>query len=434
MLDRKLQPQIEVMEKISITPPQRKRMPNGSPLTIIDAGSQEVVRIDILIGAGRWQQTQLLQTLFTNRMMREGTKRFTSAQIAERLDYYGAWLELSSSMEHSYITLYSLNKYLACTLEIVESIVKEPIFPEKELHTVLEMNKHQFLVNSTKVDFIAQKSFASSIFGLGHPCGLFAEEYDYDRVTVECLKEYYQRYFHSNNCSIYVSGKITEEVLSEIEIRFGRESWGNTENKVSLSPCKMITTTQKRVFTEQKNAMQSAIRMGKVTLQKDHPDYLKVKILVTLFGGYFGSRLMSNIREDKGYTYGISAGIVSYPDASILQIATEAANEYVEDIIKEVYHEMKILQTELVTLEELTMVKNYMLGEMCRSYEGPFSLSESWIFIETSHLSDSYFERALEAVQTITAEEIRSLAQTHFCTEEMVEVVVGKQILNDNKP
>lgn len=433
MLNRQQQPQIEAIEKISIALPQRRVMPNGVPIAIIEAGTQEVVRIDILIGAGKWQQNQLLQTLFTNRMMREGTKRFTSAQIAERLDYYGAWLELSSSMEHSYVTLYSLNKYVTHTLEIVESIIKEPTFPEKELMTVLDMNKHQFLVNSTKVDFMAQKSFSSSIFGLSHPCGRFAEEADYDRVTVACLKEYYEQYFHSGNCSIYVSGKISQEVINEIESRFGSQSWGNAHNKVGFTSYSLNTTTQKRVFTEQPNAMQSAIRMGQVTLQREHPDYLKMRVLVTLFGGYFGSRLMSNIREDKGYTYGISAGIVTYPDVSILQIATEAANEYVENIVKEVYHEMTVLQNELVSDEELTMVKNYMLGEMCRSYEGPFSLSESWIFIETSKLPESYFEQALQAVQTVTAEELRTLARTHFNIEGMIEVIAGKQIKNDNK-
>lgn len=428
MLNRKQQPDIAAIEKIAIAAPHRKTMPNGVPLAIIEAGTQEVVRIDILIGAGRWQQTQLLQTLFTSRMLREGTQRFTSAEIAEKLDYYGAWLELSSSMEHTYITLYSLNKYVARTLEIVESIVKEPLFPEKELKTVLDTNKHQYLVNSTKMDYLALKSFMNSIFGDNHPCGLFADEQSYDKVTVACLKEYYEQYFHSGNCSVYVAGKISDEILEAIERAFGREAWGNTVNKVEKLPYPIETTTQKRVHIEQPQAMQSAIKMGMKTLQRTHPDYLKMRVLITLFGGYFGSRLMSNIREDKGYTYGISAGIVTYPDASILQVATEAANEYVEDIIKEVYHEMKVLQTDLVSDEELTMVKNYMLGDMCRSYEGPFSLSESWIFIETSHLPNTYFENALKAVQTITAEELRTLAQTYFDSQKMIEVIAGKRI------
>lgn len=428
MLNRKIQPEIKAIEQISIAVPQRKTMSNGIPLNVIEAGNQDVVRVDILIGAGKWHQTQLLQTLFTNRMLREGTKRFTSAEIAEKLDYYGAWLELSTSMEYSYITLYSLNKYFANTLEIVESIVKEPVFPEKELSTVVETNKHQFLINSTKVEYLAQKSFASSIFGEEHPCGRFAMEADYDKVNSDCLKEFYDQYYHSGNCSIYISGKVTDEILNLLENSFGKESWGKIENKVLTLPAEIKTTSLKRVFTEQDSAMQSSIKMGKVMIQRTHPDYYKMRVLITIFGGYFGSRLMSNIREDKGYTYGISSGIASYPDAGVFVVSTEAANEYAEDIIKEVYNEMKTLQTELVPASELEMVRNYMLGEMCRSYEGPFSLSDAWMFIQTSHLSDSYFEESLKAVQNVTAEELRSLAQRYFNQENMIEVVSGKKL------
>jgi len=428
MLNRKIQPEIKAIENISIAVPQRKTMSNGIPLNVIEAGNQDVVRVDILIGAGKWHQTQLLQTLFTNRLLREGTKRFTSAEIAEKLDYYGAWLELSSSMEYSYITLYSLNKYFANTLEIVESIVKEPVFPDKELNTVVETNKHQFLINSTKVEYLAQKSFASSIFGEEHPCGRFAMEADYDKVTSACLKEFYDQYYHSGNCSIYISGKVTDEILNLLENSFGKESWGKIENKVLTQSADIKTTSLKRVFTEQDSAMQSSIKMGKVMIQRTHPDYYKMRVLITIFGGYFGSRLMSNIREDKGYTYGISSGIASYPDAGVFVVSTEAANEYAEDIIKEVYNEMKTLQTELVPGSELEMVRNYMLGEMCRSYEGPFSLSDAWMFIQTSHLSDSYFEESLKAVQNVTAEELRTLAQKYFNQENMIEVVAGKKL------
>ena len=428
MLNRKIQPEIKAIENISIAVPQRKTMSNGIPLNVIEAGNQDVVRVDILIGAGKWHQTQLLQTLFTNRLLREGTKRFTSAEIAEKLDYYGAWLELSSSMEYSYITLYSLNKYFANTLEIVESIVKEPVFPEKELNTVVETNKHQFLINSTKVEYLAQKSFASSIFGEEHPCGRFAMEADYDKVTSACLKEFYDQYYHSGNCSIYISGKVTDEILNLLENSFGKESWGKIENKVLTQSADIKTTSLKRVFTEQDSAMQSSIKMGKVMIQRTHPDYYKMRVLITIFGGYFGSRLMSNIREDKGYTYGISSGIASYPDAGVFVVSTEAANEYAEDIIKEVYNEMKTLQTELVPESELEMVRNYMLGEMCRSYEGPFSLSDAWMFIQTSHLSDSYFEESLKAVQNVTSEELRTLAQKYFDQENMIEVVAGKKL------
>ena len=158
--------------------PERMVLSNGIPLNVLNAGENEVVRIDFLIKGGRWQQVQPLQALFTNRMLREGTRRFTAAEIAERLDYYGAWLELSSASEHAYLTLYSLNKYLPETLDVLESIVKEPIFPEKELGVIIDTNIQQFLVNSSKVDFLAHRGLLKAVFGERHPGGrLVQEEY-----------------------------------------------------------------------------------------------------------------------------------------------------------------------------------------------------------------------------------------------------------------
>ena len=157
-MNRKIQPEIQTLKDFRILPPVRTTLPNGIPLTVINAGEQDVVRMDILFGGGRWQQSQKLQALFTNRMLREGTKKYTAATIAGKLDYYGSWLELSSSSDYAYITVYSLNKYVAETLEVVESMIKEPLFPEKELHTILDTNIQQYLVNTSKVDFLAHRS------------------------------------------------------------------------------------------------------------------------------------------------------------------------------------------------------------------------------------------------------------------------------------
>lgn len=189
-----------------------------------------------------------------------------------------------------------------------------------------------------------------------------------------------------------------------------------------------LSSDEKRIFVERSDAMQSAVRMGMLSMERNHPDYLKARVLVTLFGGYFGSRLMSNIREEKGYTYGISAGIIPYPGKGLLVVNTETTNEFVEPLIGEVYHEIDRLQNELVSNEELTMVKNYMLGDNCRSYESAFSLADSWIFVQVSKLQDTYFTDILDAIREVTPEEIRDLAGKHMCKENLKEVISGKKI------
>lgn len=408
--------------------PERMVLSNGIPLNVLNAGENEVVRIDFLIKGGRWQQVQPLQALFTNRMLREGTRRFTAAEIAERLDYYGAWLELSSASEHAYLTLYSLNKYLPETLDVLESIVKEPIFPEKELGVIIDTNIQQYLVNSSKVDFLAHRGLLKAVFGERHPGGRLVQEEDYHRITPSVLRDFYNRYYHSGNCSIYLSGKVTDECIRKVEQLFGSEPFGTGFRKPEKKEYLPVVSEEKRIFIERPDALQSAVRMGMLSLDRNHPDYLKFRVLVTLFGGYFGSRLMSNIREEKGYTYGISAGVMPYPGQGVLAVNAETANEFVEPLIAEVYHEIDRLQNDLVPAEELSMVQNYMSGEMCRSYESAFSLADAWIFVQISGLRDSYFTDALDAVKNVTPEEIRELAGKHLCKEKLKEVVSGKKM------
>ena len=428
MPDRTTPPAIRPMEGFAIARPERRRMKNGMPLNIIRAGSQEVVRLDVLIGAGGWHQTQALQAMFTNRMLREGTASMTSAQIAEKLDYYGAWLELSSSPNCGFITLYSLNKYFPRTLAIIADMLVNPTFPRKELEVVLESNRQQFLVNSQRVEVIARKEFNRSLFGDAHPFGRFAVEEDYGRITPEVLRAFYRKHYHSGNCKIFVSGKVTPEIERCIERNLGDAPWGIVSEVTPLDYFEPEQTTEKHIFVEKADALQSSLKMGCLVMDRLHPDFLKTRAMVTLFGGYFGSRLMSNIREEKGYTYGIGAGIVNCPGSGVLAITTEADNQYMDAIIREVYHEIDRLHNDLAPREEVEMVRSYMLGDFCRAYEGPFSLSEAWIYTETAELDDGFFERQVDSIRSVTPEEIRTLAQRYLCKEKLIEVVAGKKV------
>ena len=427
-LDRTLPPLLRPLEAFEILRPERLEMKNGIQLNVIRAGSQEVVRLDLLIGGGQWHQTQALQALFTNRMLREGTPTMTSAQIAEKLDYYGAWLDLSSSVNCGFVTLYSLNKYFPRTLAIIADMLMNPSFPEKELEVVLETNRQQFLVNSSRVEVIARKHFNRSLFGEEHPFGRFAVESDYGRIIPEVLREFYRKHYHSGNCTVYVSGKVTPEIIRCIEEHLGNATWGEIKEVQPLELIEPRQTTEKHVFVEKADALQSSLKMGCFMMDRVHPDFLKARVMVTLFGGYFGSRLMSNIREDKGYTYGIGAGIVNCPGSGVLAITTEADNQYIDSIITEVYREMDKMCNDLAPQEELEMVRNYMLGDFCRSYEGPFSLSEAWIYTKTADLDDDFFVRQVDSIRSITAEEIRTLAQRYLCKENLIEVVAGKKM------
>ena len=425
--DRTKAPSIKQIAHFSIGKPDRQTLSNGMPLNVINSGTEDVVRFDLVIHSGQLDQSQPLQAMFANRMLREGTKSFKSAEIAEKLDYYGAWLDLSSSVNCGFVTLYSLGKYFPQTLEILASMVKEPIFPERELKIVTDMNKHHFMVNNQRVDVLARKRLNHLLFGKEHPLGHFAVLEDYDKITVDSLHAFYNKNYSSKNCSAYVSGKVTDEILQCIEMHFGAKPWGCQTPKEPIPLILPTTAHVKRDFIEKEDALQSSIKMGCFVPAREHEDYLDLRVLTTLFGGYFGSRLMSNIREDKGYTYGIVAGVLSYPGCSVLGISTEADNEYVEPLIKEIYFEMDKLCNEKVPEHELDMVRNYMLGDMCRAYERAFSLSDAWIFIETGDLDEDFFDRSVQSIREINAERIQDLAYKYFIKENLIEVVAGKR-------
>lgn len=429
MLDRTRQPQINELTELNLQHPEVHHYSNGTTLYLLRAGQAEVMRIDILINGGRWHQTQLLQALFTNRMLREGTRRFSSLQISEKLDYYGAWLELSNAAEYNFVTLYTLNRYLPQTLEILESMIKEPVFPEDKLQVVVNANLQQFRVNSSKVDFLAHRAMVNGLYGNNHPCGQLPHEADYQCLTPEVLRTFYQKHYNSAGCTIYLSGNVTDDSLQRIESIFGSEEWGHILPATPLPVYTPQSTSEKRIFVEHPDALQNAVRMGCISMHHTHPDYCKFKVLITLLGGYFGSRLMSNIREEKGYTYGISASLIPYPDSNLLAIHAETANEYTELLIKEVYHEIERLQTERVDKSELEIVRNYLLGEMCRNYDSAFSLADAWIFIQTSHLTGAYFDEMLRAIQQITSDDIYNLANRYLCKENLKEVIAGQKNL-----
>lgn len=419
-------PAINDVADFKIKRPEVMIMPNGMKLFVMNADTEAVVRFDLVIGSGQLQQSFPLQAMLTNRMLREGTKSMSSAAIAEKLDFYGAWLDLSSAVNTGFVTLYSLGKYFENTLEIVADMVRNPSFPERELKIVTEMNRQQFMVNSHRVEVMARKRLNVEMFGKGHPLGRFAEFEDYDRIDSEMLRDFYMKNYHSGNCSMYVSGNVTEDVLKCIEKCFGSEPWGVFSDMKKVVMPKPEKSDKKRVFVEKEDAMQSSVKMGLFVPERKHKDFLDLRVMVTLLGGYFGSRLMKNIREDKGYTYGIGSGVISYPELSMMIVTTETANQYVEQLIEEVYKEIGLLKRELVGKAELNMVKNYMLGDLCRAYESVLAVSDAWIFTNISGLEEDFFEKSADAIRNISENRILELANIYLNEEDILEVVAGK--------
>lgn len=424
MLDRSSAPSIKSIQNILFPKIEIISLKNGINVHLLPDNSLDILRIDFVFNSGAWQQTQALVSGFTVEMLREGNRKYSSQKIAESLDFHASWLQLSSNFHNSFVSIYSLHKHFENTLDIAQSLIIESVFPKTEFDVLLNKKKQQYQINQQKVQSIANCLFSESIYGKEFPYGKSAQIGDFDKINTSLLNDFYQKHYHAGNCEIILSGKIDNGIIAALEDKFGGNDWKKERIKDNSSFIPTPSENKKHHIAKP-NSVQTAIKIGKPGISRKHADYHKLRILLTILGGYFGSRLMSNIREEKGYTYGIIAGLSSLREAGSIAISTQTANKYVSDLIKEVYSEMDILRKEPISSSELEIVKNYMLGGMARAFDGIFSITESYLSLLTYNLSPEFHQTYLETIKSISPQELKSLAEQYLNPSDFHEITVG---------
>lgn len=425
-MNRTRAPRSRAITNINIQHPRKQILPNGIPLYSILCGNYDIVRIDFLFAAGTSTGDFPLVAQMTNAMLTEGSSKYTSAEIARKLDYYGAFVEPAVDVDTAGIVVYTLGKFAEPVLHLVEEFLKHPSFPPKELNVMLGKRKQHFIIDQQKVKTMARQRFSEVLFGKEHPYGRNTNIHDFDRVNRNLLMEYHKHSGYAGNCTILVSGRFDTTLVTLIENLFGGNDWlaAGSQKKIIPPP---TPHPEKKHHIDRKDALQSAVRIGRLLVNKKHPDYAGLLVLNTLLGGYFGSRLMKNIREEKGYTYGIGSFILSMHNAGCLVIVSEVGTDVTGAAIREIYREIEGLCTRPVPAGELRVVKNYMMGELVREFDGPFALAESVKGIIEYGLDTGFFYKIIQAIKTITPGELLNLARKYLDTSEMYEVVAGRK-------
>lgn len=423
MLNRQQAPDFKQVSTINFIHPQKKVLDNEVPVYTIYSGDQDLVRIEFIFSNVNWNVEKPLQAVAVSTMLNNGTSKYSSKEIAEQIDFYGAFFQTEYGQDQSTVTLYSLNKHLASVLPIVKNVLSDSQFPQNELDLYIQNQKQKLQVSLKKNDVLARKAFANALFG-DTAYGIDIQAKHYDELKRADLQAYFKSAYVPNNCTIVVSGKFDEASFALLNNQFGKDWKTNDFIKNEIN---FTAKPKEIIYKECADALQSAIRIGKLAVNRKHKDFPGVQILNTVLGGYFGSRLMNNIREDKGYTYGIGSGISSLKEAGYLFISTEVGADVCAAALTEIYKEIELLKTELVGDEELALVKNYMLGSMLGSLENVFSHADKFKNILFFDLGYDYYENYISKVKTITAEEIRTLANQYLTTDDLIEVVVGKK-------
>ena len=422
-IDRTIAPKIvdAVDLDLRLKPYQKYILRNGVEVYAIDAGAEEVMMVEWVYYAGDWYEEKNLLAATTNFMLKNGTSLKTAFQINEHFEYYGSYLNRAAYNETSSITLHTLTKHIERLLPVVRELLTDSVFPEEELAVYKKIMQQRLSVNLLKCDFVAQRFIDAYLYGEEHPYGRFSRSEDYEALTREQLIAFYNKYYRQGKFIMFVAGKLPKNLEELLNQNFGDLA----NNKIESSNHLTKPAAEKRQrITNDPNGVQGAIRIARSFPNRHHPDFLKAQVLNSLFGGFFGSRLMANIREEKGYTYGIHSYIQNHIQQTAWMVSTEAGRDVCEAAIKEVYHEMEVLRNELVDEVELLLVRNYMMGSILGDLDGPFQIIARWKNIILNGLDEKYFYDSINTIKTITAQEIKQLAEKYFQPEEFYELVV----------
>lgn len=426
MINRKEGPPVHdaVSFDYILQPAVKEDLQNGIPLYWLNAGAQEVVQVDWVFEAGLWQEqhTAVAQTVAS--LLKNGTPGRTALEINEAVEFYGASLKVSPNNDYTIVSLHTLTRHLAALLPVIREIITEASFPEEELQLYIRNAQQRLAVNLRQCDFVANRHIDAYLFGRQHPYGRFTEAADLQALERGMLRDFHQGHYRSGNCRIFMAGRIGSQEVALVDRYFGKDTWGGTAAAAAPQHHTEPAAEKRHRISNDENGVQGAVRIARHFPTRLHPDFSPMIVLNTLFGGYFGSRLMANIREEKGFTYGIYSQLYNYKRDGALLIATEAGREVCEQTVAEVYKEMDLLCNERVGEEELLLVKNYILGNLLGDLDGPFSIMQRWKNLILNDLPADHFDSNIEIYKTITPVQLQDLAQRYLDKKDYYELVV----------
>lgn len=420
MLNRKKAPPLHPIVDIKYPKLVAYTLTNTIPVYELNMGTQEVIKIDWVFEAGRYQEFKPSLARTTAQMLKEGTENYTSVEIAEKLDFYGATLSVIDGFDISTVSFSCLNKYIYYLLPLVHELLTKPNFPQKELENIKNRNAERLKVDAVKNDVIAYRKATELLFGGQHPYGYNSSEQTYRAIDRADLIAFHQKYYDLAHAKILVSGKITTEIRTILADFFGKPF--DTKPLILKENLLIEPNNEKKMEIGRENSVQTAIRIARKLFNRQHEDYPAFYMLNTILGGYFGSRLMSNIREEKGLTYGIDSYTDMMRHSGYAAISTEVNKDAKDIVLHEIFIEMKRLQTELVPKAELEMVRSYLMGAFLMNIDGAFSCAELLVSLDFKIVE---FERLIAKIKNINAKELQIMAQKYLEPTDWTVVCVG---------
>lgn len=405
--------------------PEKQSLSNGIPVYGFADAKLDLVRLEFIFEAGSYFQAKPLQAAACCSLIGAGTKNFSAQSFFEKLDYYGAYIERYPDKDQASVVFYCMSRHLENIIPLCVEAIRQSVFPEEELDTYLRKQHRKFLVNQQKVSEVSRREFYALMFG-AHPYGQAAEEKDFSALHAEDLRAFYQKFYVAESCKIVIAGGYDAKHLAMLEEGFGGKDWSGNAPDTCLgvfSPADL--PQQRRKDLPMEGALQASVRIGMPLCPITHPDFAPFKVLDYVFGGYFGSRLMSNIREDKGYTYGISSYIIPLRQLPVWMLSSEVKADCTEKVLGEIEKEITKLHKKLVPDKELDLVRQAFMGDFVRELDGTFELAERMKFFILCGIDADFYRRSEEVLFGITPEEIRQMARKYLDPGRFCTITVG---------
>lgn len=424
-LNRKIAPITQTVTSLTLPPPSVTALDNGIPVYETRLGTQPILKLSITFPkAGRPDEHKRAVARAALRLTREGTPNYTSAQIAEILDFYAGSLTFPHSLDTSGLTLHCLSKHFEPLLALIAEMILNPTYPEQELKTFVDNNIQKLNVDLHENDTLAYRKISQLIFTANHPYGYNTQIADYAALTREDLFQFHTEHLTADNCMIFIAGDTNQHTLNLLNQYLGKHQTKKIRWNTPLSN-HHTTPEEAHVKNPNPEILQTSVYIGRKLFTRLHEDFAGMYVLNTALGGYFGSRLMSNIREDKGFTYGIYSSIDLMHHDGWMFISADVGREVVAPTLTEIRYELERLRQELMPERELQLVKNYLLGNLLNVIDGPISVSGTIERLATQNLPLSKFDELIANIQTISVADIQRLAQKYLNFSDWWQVTAG---------
>ncbi|NVJ85147.1 MAG: insulinase family protein [Algoriphagus sp.] len=422
MLDRSQPPKFIIPEDFSLIQPEQFQLSSGAKVFHIHTPAVEAVKIDF-IGKGTRSSLPLDQALipgFTLQLLSEGTATKSGNEIAHFFDFHASEIQPIVTFGHEGFSLISTKKHLFKVLPLVLEIVHEAIFPTEILEKRKSQRKLAIQLEREKTASRASQLFRKALFGEGHPYGVEIGENMLQEVTSNRL-HYQSQNLLWQDLEIFISGNFTEIELSQL-----LNSLEGFPVRPALESVLLPDVSSEYVVHEERpNSVQSSIRVGKFSIPKNHPDFISLSVFNSILGGYFGSRLIKNIREDKGHTYGIYSSLAQIGSMNYWVVAADVEKKYLETVTSEIQKEIQLLCEEAVSKEELELVRNYLMGQMLSQFSNAFDLMDRFRAVYHADLNLDFYQRKLNFIKKFTQEDVLQVGEKYFKNQELFIVSVG---------